>query len=684
MSKKHKIKRRISGPVPERSSETQTVSVPAPAKPDSGGTTLILFTRKTNIFLLILLILYIGLSSLKIHTSNIGNWDTFWGLPESESVIVGKPRFIRMDEWMISTPAAIGQYYAGMPLKNESVGDLNTPVIWGLPVKDISTLLRPNHWSYFIFDSERAFAFAWNFKIFSFLTGTFLLLMLLTGNKFWLSLTGTFFLFLSGGVQWWSYFIADYMSYLNGIFISFVYILYNKKLWPLIIASLIFVISTYGFMFNLYPPFQIPLAYLYLFLFIGFLWQRKNFGSIKENLTVKVIVFSIALIILGGFLYHYFNLVKGTYTLMMNTVYPGKRISTGGDVLNGKIFSEFLGMFMTDTSTPKYWGNVCEASSFVMFFPIVFYGMAYYFIKAKKTDPLLIALSIYLILGLIYLLIGIPVFLSKITLMSLSPTYRACPIIAAANCMLLFCYLGSPKMELRKEKPSWKEFVMLVLACCVFAAVVILYINKIVDNFFTTVQLAVSGALVVITYLLIRYKYLRFAKPALYAVLIGMVIANAGVNPVTKGLDPLLENPLVKDSKEIHDKDPSARWILFGDTRLSHLLKSAGINVFNCVKLVPPLNDMKVLDPPGRYDSVYNRYAWMTVAPLIGQADTVVFRLTNNDGYTIYIDPCSPKLKQLRVDYFVFEKPPSDTEIPCMARIKESQGLFYYKRKDKQ
>src|SRR5687768_4228442 len=108
MSKKHKIKKKISSPIPERSSETPTASVPVSTKSDSvGSATLILFSRNTKIYLLILLGLYLLLSSLKIHTSNIGNWDTFFGAPESESVIAGKLRFIRMDEWMISSTGVI-------------------------------------------------------------------------------------------------------------------------------------------------------------------------------------------------------------------------------------------------------------------------------------------------------------------------------------------------------------------------------------------------------------------------------------------------------------------------------------------------------------------------------------------------------------------------------------------------
>ena len=686
MSKKHKIKKKIA--LPEASSENKPAPVPGPAKLKTASS-LILFDRRTKIFLFILLSAYLILSSLKIHTSNIANWDIFFGLEKSESVIAGKPRFIRMDEWMITATGVIGQYNAGMPVKNESLGDLNTPVIFGMPVKDISTILRPNLWPYFIFDIERAYAFEWNFYIFFFLAGTFLLLMLLTRNNFWLSVTGTFFIFFSGGVQWWSYIIGNYMLYLNGMFISIAYLLYNKKRWPMIIAGLIFILSAYGFIFHLYPPFQIPLLYLYLFLFAGFLLQRKNFQTIKEDWRIKTIVFSVSLVILVLFTYHYYNLVKDTYTMMLNTVYPGRRFSTGGALRDGKVFAEFFGIFMTDTHTPVQWQNICEASGFIMFFPIVFYAMGYYYFKTKRTDPLLISISIFLLIGLIYVLIGFPAFLSQITLFSMSPDFRTLPIVGVTNCFLLISYIASSKMEIKKERISWVELGAVTAASLIFMLIVTTQINKATENFFTSGQVGIAIALIVISYLLTRYKNFRFAKPALLILLIAMVIPNANVNPVTKGLAPVLENPLVVDSKEIHEKDPSARWALFGNTRLTHLLKANGINVFNCVKFVPPLKDMKVLDPTGKYDSTYNRYAWMTMNSKqvsqyfdVNWNDTVMFRQTFQDGYTIFIDPCSPKLKQLGVKYFVFDTVPNPKEIRCMTKLKENVGLFIYKRND--
>jgi len=686
MSKKHKIKKKIA--VPEASSESKPAQVPGPAKLKTASS-LILFDRKTKIFLLILLLSYLLISSLKIHTSNISNWDIFFGLEKSESVIAGKPRFIRMDEWMISSTGAIGQYNAGMPIMNGSVGELNAPVVWGLPVKDISTVLRPNLWSYFVFDVERAFAFSWNFNIFFFLISTFLLFMLLTKNNFWISVTGTFFIFFSGGLQWWSYFIGNYMLYLNGMFISFAYLLYNKKRLPMIIAGLVFIFSAYGFIFNLYPPFQVPLLYLYLFLFAGFLLQRKNFQTIKENWRLKSIVFSVALVILVLFTYHYYNLVKDTYTMMLNTVYPGRRFSTGGALRDGKVFAEFFGIFMTDTHTPVQWQNICEASGFIMFFPIVFYAMGYYYFKTKKTDPLLISISIFLLIGLLYVLLGFPAFLSRITLFSMSPDFRTLPIVGVANCFLLICYISSSKMEIKKERISWIELGALTVATLIFMLIVTTQINKATEKFFTSTQVGVVIALIVISYLLTRYKNFRLVKPALLILLIAIVIPNANVNPVTKGLAPILENPLVVDSKEVHEKDPSARWALMGNTRLTHLLKANGIDLFNSVKLVPPMTDMKVLDRTGRYDSVYNRYAWMTMNSKqvaqnfdVNWNDTVIFRQTFQDGYTIFIDPCSPKLKQLGVKYFVFDTVPNPKEIRCMTKLKENAGIFIYKRND--
>ena len=684
MSKKHKIKRKVSSPVPERSSETQTVPAPVFAKPDSRSPTLIQFNRRTNIFLLILLVLYIVLSSLKIHTSNIGNWDTFFGLPSSESVIAGKPRFIRMDEWMIGTPTLLGQYEMGFPLKNESNGGGNSAVICGLPIKDISSVLRPAHWPFFVFDLVTAFAFYWNFNnIFFFIISMFLLFMLLTKNNFWLSVAGSLLVFLAPAVQWWSYGIATEMMYLNGMVIGFFYLLYARKPWMTVLASIVLMICAFSFLSFLYPPFQVPLVYLYLAIVIGHFIKEKKIALIKERWLMKLSITAIALIALGFFLFHYQQIAKDTISMMLNTVYPGRRFSTGGNLIDGKLFADFFSMFMTDTHTPKKWENICEVSGAILFFPMVFYGLFFYYFKYKRTDPLLNSLSIFIIASLIYVIAGFPTFLSKITLFSMSPSFRTLPLIGIGNYVLLICYLGSNKIEVKNSKFRWIEFGILAVATLLFIRMISSYINKVTDNFFTSSEVNVVTILVLLSYLLIRYKDFRFVKPALGLVLGIMVISQAGVNPLTKGLAPILENPLRQATAEIHKEDPDAGWALFGNARFTHLVKSTGSNIMNGVKYVPPLEMMKTLDPQGINDSVYNRYAWVSMKKIVlPQTDTVIFRKTNQDGYIIFMDPCSPRLKQLNVKYFIYDHNPDAEEIRCMTKVKDTVGLYIYKRND--
>jgi len=678
MSKKHKIKKKTT--VLERSSEIKHASVPSPAKLNTGsGLGLILFDRKTKLFLLVLFLCYIILSSLKIHTSQVGNWDTFFGLPKSESVIAGKPRFIRMDEWMVATPALMGQFERGLPLENKANGDKNTPIVWGLPVKDISSVLRPAVWSYFIFDIEHAFAFSWNFNIFFFFISTFLLFMLITRNNFWLSVFAMLFIFLSSGIQWWSYLIGTYMMYLNGMFVAFIYLLYSKKLWHWIIFSSILIVCIFSFLAYLYPPWQVPLVYLYFFLFIGFLITKKQFQLVKERWLIKAGVLSTALIILGIIGFHYYQIAKDTYSIMINTVYPGRRFSTGGGLIDGKLFANFFGMFMDDTHTPAKWQNICEASGAVMFFPIVFYALGYYFFKTKKTDPLLISLTIFVVIGLIYVLIGFPPFLSRITLFSMTPSFRSLPVFAVGNSVLLICYLASNQTVFKNEKISWIELGILAAIIFIFIRIVCSNINKATENFFTSNEVNIVTALVLVSYLLVRYKNFKFVKPTLYIVLLIMTINQITTNPLTKGLGAVLENPLTQASKRIYKSDPEARWALFGDMRLTNLLKANGINIFNGVKYVPALEDMRKLDRSRIYDSIYNRYSWVTMSSYIDGTDTVIFMQTYNDGYTIHMDPCSPKLKQLGVKYFVFDKKPKDAEIRCMIPIKDTAGISIYK-----
>src|SRR6266849_99794 len=141
MSKKQRKDKRGTKPRPVKIKDGKSsVVTPTPAKAGDSSS-LIVFDKKTKLFLLILLTTYFALSLLKVHTSSIANWDVMFGKPVPQSVLLGTPKFIRMDEWGVSTPAILSQYALGMPVRNDTLGGVTTPVVWGLPVKDVSTIL---------------------------------------------------------------------------------------------------------------------------------------------------------------------------------------------------------------------------------------------------------------------------------------------------------------------------------------------------------------------------------------------------------------------------------------------------------------------------------------------------------------------------------------------------------------
>ena len=689
MSKKHRIKRKepvttVAAPAQETTTHSRrTTTVKKPVL--FGSPSLILFDRKVIIFISLLLGLYVFMSAVNLHTSSVTVWEKMFGNENPESLKAGQPRPIRQDEWMVVTPSLIGQYQLGMPKSNHSLGDGNVPVIWNFPVKDVSMLLRPSLWSYFIFDVEHAFAFSWNFPIFFFLITTFLLFMLLTRNQFWLSVFGTFFIFLSGAMQWWSYSLGALMLYANAIILALAYLIYSRNVKALVLSGVVLCVSAYSFLVAMYPPWQVPLVYVYAAVFLGFIFQRGGLlRSVRDKALLRGAVILSVLVVLGVFLFHFYGMVKPTYEILLNTVYPGRRSTNGGDLVQGKLFSEMFGMYMADDHVPAKWLNICEASSLLLFFPVIFYGMGYQFFRFRKFDWLQLCLSASVLFLLAWVLLGFPSFLSKLTLLSMSPAYRALPILGVANAFLLVAYLGNRDKE-KEPAFSWLEFSLLAVLSFIFFRVMAGNINKATEDFFKPEEVMLATLLMTAAYVLIRYRSYKFIMPLLFVLLLGTSLHNLGIHPLTSGLSSLLDNPIVVATKGIAQKDPGARWAVFGNQGLANLLKVNGIQVFNGVKAVPMLKDMAVLDPRHKKDSVYNRYAHINLMPYIFN-DSVDFHLNENavvnDNYTISMDPCSPRLKQLGIKYFAFTYAPQEAEIRCMARVSDTTGISIYTRKD--
>lgn len=84
---------------------------------------------------------------LDVNGSSLGMWNFWLGRDMSEDIILGTPRPIRTDEYIVGTPLAFSQEYSNYAFFNTIVGGTptNMSIIKDSPVWFITELLKPFH-----------------------------------------------------------------------------------------------------------------------------------------------------------------------------------------------------------------------------------------------------------------------------------------------------------------------------------------------------------------------------------------------------------------------------------------------------------------------------------------------------------------------------------------------------------
>src|SRR5690349_16352946 len=89
-----------------------------------------------------LIIVVLGL--LRVSGSSIALHDESKSSPE----LIGQPRQARSDEFAVRTPLVVRQSRLGFPAETDmGIGEHDTGVLSDLPVKAISTIIKPHAWA---------------------------------------------------------------------------------------------------------------------------------------------------------------------------------------------------------------------------------------------------------------------------------------------------------------------------------------------------------------------------------------------------------------------------------------------------------------------------------------------------------------------------------------------------------
>ncbi len=582
------------------------------------------------------------------------------GRKVSKGLLLFQPQSIRTDEWLVWTPAALSQarQIPRFPIENPNLGAGRAPLLLNLPVAYYTTWFRPQLWGFFILDFERGFSFCWFAKIFGLLLATAWFLRQLGVRSRGLALFGGLWIFLS--LQWWlsspamlPEMIATW-AICTGCAIQF---FTRTSTWRLAIAFTGFVYCGVNFVLCSYPPAQIPLLYLMAAIVVGFVLEHRQKGEFfhlqRGILLVGVAVATVAIVLVP-----YWIDIRPTLDLVSQTGYPGARRSTGGALSIFKLFSGLTGFFQTKQSVPSVYKNITVTSHSYPIWPAAVLAVVVARYRQRLSiSPLFIALTALIVCLSLYCVVPWPAWILRSTLFSFSTEHSARLALEIANIFLACLFLD------RYRVPVFTLSGIFAAVAAFSVAIGLLFWTTSLQksNLFPNRWQIVLSFLASVALLVLFFGQKR--RSLFPLLLIGLlVLTNGSVNPVMRGLSPLLDSEGFRVVDKIHRTDPDSKWIVYHDLALPELVKATGAHVLNGFKIVPDLDFLRRFDPMRRANFVYNRYGHL-VCELPEYPGEIEFRFVAADYYILYLSPGDSELRDIGCRYVVLPETWPDAEL---------------------
>lgn len=614
---------------------------------------LIVIDKRTVALVALCALAFAVLVGFKLHGSSAPMWNQVFGTEPHQGLVLGWPKVIRSDEWYATMPMVLSQANRGYPVSNAGLGTGASPLLLNVPVKHITTVARPQYWGYFALGPERGFSWYWWSKVFGMFLGSFFVLMLLTRSRFWLSALGASWLMASTFTQWWfSTNFPDMFPAACAVFIAGAYIALSKRRLLVLAAVPIAIAGAVTFAQTLYPPHQIPIAYLFAAAAIGFAVDRVRWKDLRALLPWRIAAALLIAGFVGALGFAFWRDAQATIAVVTSTVYPGQRRIGGGGVTLPILMIGTYSTFLREGNFPPawIWANVVELSGFLLLWPIAAVGVVRGWISKLRRSPIELALLLFCVLVTVWMTLGFPAWLEHITLLDRATNLRAMAALGPASIFLCVVFLAS-KSNVANRAAALPRLPAAVAVVTTFTAAWLLGLDlaATTEGFFSSwtvfwVSLYLAG----LAFLLLRRHSFLFGA----AVLLFLLPTSVRINPLSQGLEPLTSKKLYGAVRELVTADPDARWIVYDNDTVANFIKSAGALAINGVQFSPEHAVMDVLDPTGASAQVWNRYARINFVPDVTNEAT--FQLTGDASYNITLNPCAPILGEIGVKYLAF------------------------------
>ena len=608
--------------------------------------------RIALLFYAVCLIAFVVLSLAKVHGSSVsmaGNSYQRW-TDVSHTPLLGTPRRIRSDEWAFHTPAILNQVLRQdkLAVADSSVGPGNAALLANLPCRHFTQLFRPQFWSFFVLPVDFAFSFYWQGKALLLLTGVFTLLLLLSRSSV-IAVIGSLWYFFSAYTQWaysWASLLPEMVGLFGWIIFLSCYLLVGQNKGRLLLAALLWASCVINFALCAYPPHQIPLVIIGIAIIAWWLWSHHGVIWTKKIRPARALALGSSWALAGAVMLWFYFDARETLLVAAHTIYPGQRLSSGGDMAVSQLFSHFLDFWKAETNFPPAHGNVCESSGYLWLAPLTLLGGA----ATVSARQLRICLWTAFVFILAWMLIPIPASVGHWAFFDRVPSYRCLHALGLINIALVSVFLAQkPAFQALGSalKRSWLTFA----AGGVVGWLVFYLANRNLDYFFSRFALLTAALYVsLLALLLLRRQVKAFAV----TLLLPLAFANGLINPIDRGLDVVTESSLFKAAQADGSTLRRGKWLIYAAwADQSSFLGATGIEVFDCLKIVPDLPRLARFDPEQRFAEVINRSCYLAAIPLARDQPSS-FAPAGPGNVLWRVGPFDPRLREIGVEHVAF------------------------------
>lgn len=624
---------------------------------------------------------YVGLG---LNQSSIGVWENVYPYaPVDQFVDLGTSRRIRSDEWKVHTPWVLNQALASSPVVNPNVGGQSSPLLASVPVSDAIGLPQLKYAGFRFLDIERGFSWGWAYKSFA-LTLSFLwLCLILTRGNLPASLVGTLWIYFSSYTQWWfSSNLPEIMTAFAFGTIGALYTLYSTNRLMMGVGAALIAYAATNLILNLYPPFIISLGYLAAAIVAGYGLETRTYAQILRKPVSRALACAMALATVAIYGFQFHQSASGTIEAVLDTVYPGQRVSSSGAVPAVKVMDGFFEMFRVgEDNFPRIPSsyNASEASGHVLMLPllVLIVPLTTWF---RRDNALLLTIAGFCALAFAWSAVHLPGPLNSamqaIGWASVTPK-RA--IMALGVGAILFSIVLLARMQLVPPSAALRKIQWVTIPLTVVPVLYFGWTLRRMDPAFFTWDVITLGALVA------AFIAMGIARGSTRLVATGVAILALpaiSVNPLVSGISSIMEKPVLVAARA-QSVGPNQRWIVVGDNFFAQGLKAQGLSVFAGTNYLPDSESINRLDPAALHADVWNRYATIRIAsrPGLGSPD---FKLVRPDQYLITLDICSRAVRDIGITHVAYTVATPAGDLDCLEDIAAPQDsgvrLFKLKR----